>query len=231
MQPYFLPYIGYFQLLTAVDRFVVLDDVNFINRGWINRNKISSNEGGEQWITIPLEHASQNRLISDIDILADNGWKKKMCRHVAATYCAASQTRTVGPMFDRWIAAATGNLSKFLVSCMGDAASYLGIRTEIVRASALHPRSGLRGSDRILDICRQEGATTYINPPGGRLLYEASEFRRREVELRFLEPNLEMMELAHAGTGMPTLSILDLMMRNAPGRIQDALGSYRLTET
>ena len=77
MQPYFAPYIGYFQLIAAVDVFVVLDDVNYIKGGWINRNKVLCH-GKPTWLTVPLQGASPNKKIFELEIAPDNGWKKKM---------------------------------------------------------------------------------------------------------------------------------------------------------
>ena len=89
MQPYFLPYIGYFQLMAAVDRFVILDDVNYIKGGWINRNRLPA-RNGTMWLTLPLVGASPNRIIREIEILPDNGWKRAMERTVALTYAEAT---------------------------------------------------------------------------------------------------------------------------------------------
>ena len=98
MQPYFLPYIGYFQLMAAVDKFVLLDDVNFINRGWINRNRIAVNDE-PYWITIPLAKASQNRLINELEIIDDPSWKRKVVRTVELNYKRAPFLDTALPLF------------------------------------------------------------------------------------------------------------------------------------
>ena len=85
MQPYFLPYIGYWQLINAVDKFVILDDVQYITKGWINRNKIYIN-GNDQWFTIPLECASRNKLINEIKILPHSEWFPKLSRTINYNY-------------------------------------------------------------------------------------------------------------------------------------------------
>jgi hypothetical protein len=85
MQPYIFPYIGYFQLIKAVDKFVIYDDVNFINRGWINRNRILVN-GKDSLFTIPLKEASQNKLINDIDVNWDDAWKSKWLKTLEQSY-------------------------------------------------------------------------------------------------------------------------------------------------
>jgi len=228
MQPYFLPYLGYFQLLAAVDRFIVLDDVNYINRGWINRNRIPSSIG-TQWLTIPLLKASQNRLIREIDILPDNGWKMRMSRIVTTAYAQAPETADVLPLFLRWLTEASGNLSTFLYRSLTDVVRFVGLKTELVPTSAVYPKSGLKGTDRILDICLREGATTYVNLPGGRDLYDGTEFSKAGVELQFLQPQLELPNVKYGGSEGPVLSILDLMMLNSRDTLRDAVAAFRMT--
>ncbi len=230
MQPYFLPYLGYFQLLAAVDRFVVLDDVNYINRGWINRNRISSPHG-TQWLTIPLSKASQNRLIREIEILPDNGWKMNMSRSVTATYSRAPEAAAVLPLFLGWLTGASGNLSTFLYRSLTDVVRFVGLTTELIPTSAVYPRSGLKGSDRILDICRREGATTYVNLPGGRDLYDSDVFSRAGIQLQFLQPQLDFPSLRYSGSEGPILSILDLMMLNSSKTLREAVTAFRMTPT
>src|SRR5712671_2604438 len=113
MQPYFLPYIGYFQLMSAVDKVVLLDDVNFINGGWINRNRIVVN-GERYWLTLPLSKASQNSLINEIKIVDDPVWKRKTMRTVELNYRGAPYAPQVLPLFSEMLAEARGSLSAFL---------------------------------------------------------------------------------------------------------------------
>jgi hypothetical protein len=228
MQPYFLPYIGYFQLLAAADCFVLLDDVNYINRGWINRNRVPG-PGGKLWLTVPLSGASQNRLIRDIEILPDNGWKRSLTSTVSSIYANAPQVGAVLPLFEGWMRRASGNLSTFLHLCLAETAAYLGIKTQLKPTSTIYPKDERKGSERILDICRLEAATTYINLPGGRALYDPSMFASAGVELRFLEPDVGSMHLEYGGTEGPTLSMLDLMMHNPRDALQKALRKYQLT--
>ena len=227
MQPYFLPYIGYFQLMAAVDKFVVLDDVNYIVRGWVNRNRIATQQG-TRWVTIPVENASQNRPISELNIAADSGWKRSISNVVCQAYRDASQAEVVVPQFARWIEGAHGNLSIFLGSLLCQVRDMLGIATEVVASSSVYPKNGLRGASRIVDICRRENATTYINLTGGRELYDREQFAAAGVELRFIELALQPAQLIHGGDEGPLLSILDLLMHNEIGALQRAAKHYVL---
>ena len=222
MQPYFLPYIGYFKLMAGVDRLVLLDDVNFIRRGWINRNRIAIN-GVVHWLTIPLGEASQNRLINKIQIADDPAWKRKMIRKVDLSYRAAPYRDTVLPLFAKIIEAASGPLSPFLLSQLRLVANYLGLSVRIEPTSAAYPKGGLSGQDRILAICRREGAKTYVNLPGGRELYDLKAFAANGIELLFVELDLAGLRLQSSGQEGPSLSILDLLMLNSPSAIRKAI--------
>jgi len=227
MQPYFLPYIGYFQLIAAVDKFVLLDDVNYINRGWINRNRIAV--GGEShWLTVPLNGAGQNRLIKEIEIVSDEAWKLKMRRTVQGEYASAPCFKEVFPLFEETLAKAQGNLSLFLHRSLRIILDYLGLGTPIEPTSAIYPKHGLKGQERILDICMKESASIYINPPGGRGLYDQSLFAARGVQLLFLDPNLEGLHLRHSGLDGPVLSILDVLMLNPPEAVAQSAGAFKL---
>jgi hypothetical protein len=221
MQPYFLPYIGYFQLMAAVDKFVLLDDVSFITGGWINRNRIAI-KGEAHWFTLPLVKASQNRLISEIEIVDDTVWRRKALRKVELAYGLAPFASQILPFFQGLLGEARGPLSGFLFRQLRQVADYIGITAIIEPTSAIYPKRGRTGQDRILDICAREGATSYLNLPGGRSLYDTELFAGAGIDLRFLDPNLETLALRYSGTQGPILSILDLLMLNPVTAIHEA---------
>lgn len=227
MQPYLFPYLGYWQLLAAVNKFVVLDDVNYINRGWINRNRVAVN-GKPAWMTVPLVGASQNRLICEIDIVPDNGWKKKMERMVSEAYAHAPEAQAVLPLFNRWLEGASGSLSRALYESIKDVAAYLKIATTIIPSSRVYPKNNLKGQYRILDICQREGATTYVNPPGGMDIYDTDLFRRAGIDLLFLQPNLHAGLLKSGADDGTVLSIIDPMLYNPRELLIDAVASFDL---
>lgn len=218
MQPYFLPYFGYFQLINAVDRFVILDDVNYIKQGWINRNQIptekNNTNAGSQWLTVPVKNASQNRLIQDVEICSGERWKHKMRRTISRTYGHSHIADMMYSRIDGWLRDASGNLSQFLTATISDVAKLCGITTQIVPTSSIHPKRGLKGTRRILDICRKENASTYVNLPGGRGLYSNDEFHATGIQLSFLEPSL-VDSVKRTGDGRTVFSILDQLMLNA----------------
>ncbi|PYJ07562.1 MAG: hypothetical protein DMF06_15310 [Verrucomicrobia bacterium] len=221
MQPYFVPYIGYFQLMSAVDKIVLLDDVTFISGGWINRNRITVN-GQPHWLTLPLAQASQNRLINEIEIIDDPVWKRKTMRTLGLTYGGAPFVEEVLPFLSNLLEEAKGSLSAFLSWHLRQVAELIGIETKIEPTSAIYPKENRHGQDRIIDICHREGATSYINLPGGRNLYDAKLFAAAGINLLFLQPDLETLSLRHSGDEGPSLSIIDLLMLNPPAAIRAA---------
>jgi hypothetical protein len=218
MQPYFLPYIGYWQLIAAVDVFVLLDDVHYINRGWIARNRIAI-AGKAQWLTLPLQGASQNRLICDLDLLADDGWRARMEKTVRHAYSKAPCFEETFAPFAEMLGGAQGNLSAFLAKSIAQIASLLGVRTKIIPTSKAFPKGELRGPQRIIDICKRLGATEYVNPSGGTELYDAREFHEAEIRLYFLGPPLADSGLRSGSGDGTTLSILDTLMMNDIGAV------------
>jgi hypothetical protein len=229
MQPYLLPYIGYFQLMAAADKFVALDDVNYINRGWINRNRLPSPQG-PAWFTIPLVGASQNKLICELDIKPDDGWKRSLERTVSLAYSKAPHFDAVFPFFQELLNLATGSLSVFLSEQLQRLAHWLGISTHIVPTSRVYPKEDMKGEHRILSICRTEQAKIYLNPPGGRELYTPELFLGHGVQLQFLRPTVQSLQLRHSGEEGPVLSILDLMMLNPQDSLREAVRMFQVED-
>lgn len=97
MQPYLFPYLGYFQLIQAVDKFILLDDVNFIKRGWVNRNRILVN-GKDHLFSLPLQRASQFKKINDLKLADYPGWRNRFFKTLTHAYRQASQYEPVMKM-------------------------------------------------------------------------------------------------------------------------------------
>ncbi len=226
MQPYFLPYIGYLQLLKAVDKFVVYDDVNFIMRGWINRNNILVN-GKPHLFTIPLKDASQNKLIRDVRISADEQWKKKLLKTISQSYQKAPFYSTVFPLVEKITYFETDKISELAVNALIAIKNYLDIPTEIVSSSAVYGNSDLKAQERILDICKREKAERYLNPSGGKELYSKEKFDAHDIALFFIQSK-PVIYTQFSNDFVPWLSILDVLMFNEPHTVNDLLDKYEL---
>lgn len=214
MQPYFLPYIGYFQLLAAVDKFVLLDDVSYINRGWINRNRLLLN-GAPHNFTVPLRGASQNRLICDIELVNEEGWRARLLRTIQQAYGKAPCYLQVRPLLEDVINYPSVRLDDFLRNSLRETLRYLSLEVEVVNTSRIYENAYLKGQDRILDICRQERADVYVNPIGGTELYDREKFLAQGTKLCFLRSR-PLAYCQGRAEHVPGLSILDVLMFNDP---------------
>ena len=226
MQPYFFPYIGYWQLIHAADRFVIYDDVNYIKGGWINRNRILVN-GEPTYITAPLHQSSSFKRICDTTLLASRTWRDKQVKMVEMTYRKAPSFAAVFPVVERLIRRETDSLPEYLAHQLCTLTAFMGIDTELVLTSRRYENDDLSGQRRILDICFREGATTYINPQAGEHQYEPKAFREAGVDLRFLVMRPFPYQQRSLGF-LPRLSIIDALMELGPIAIGEHLEAFDL---
>ncbi|MEX3808783.1 WbqC family protein [Paraburkholderia sp. BR13439] len=221
MQPYLFPYIGYFQLAAAVDKFVFYDDVNYIKNGWINRNRILL---GDQvrYLTVPLSGASSSLKINEVHVEPGERWLRKLLESVRHAYAKAPHYPQVSALIERIMSEALTPISSLAAQTVVEICRYLEIDTEFVPSSTKYGNAQLKGVDRVVDICEKEQASIYVNLPGGRALYDSKVFSARGLELAFIEPNVS--PYAQFGQAFqPALSILDVLMFNSKNRVQDIL--------
>jgi ACT domain-containing protein len=228
MQPYFLPYIGYFQLIKSVDKFIILDDVNFIKGGWINRN-IIANKSISQWLTIPLDAASPNKLINEIDIVQNELWKFKMIKTIKQIYGKNYNNAFLLSIIINLIEQANGNLSKYLSKTISDLCNILNIKTDIINITDFPKSNELNAQERIISICKKAEASVYVNLPGGKTLYDTLRFQSDNIELRFIEPKVPVGLLSSGLNNSIKVSIIDLILRNSSESIAEALDSYQFS--
>jgi len=223
MQPYLFPYLGYFQLMRAVDAFVLYDDVNYIKGGWINRNLILA-PSGRQLLTLPLQGASPNLLINQIDV---GGRPKKLLEVIRHAYGKAPQFGKVFPLLEAILLQEEKNLARFLDHGLRRICEYLGFQPAWHVSSGLGKDNSLHGQEKVLAICKELGATHYINAPGGATLYDREAFARHGLQLSFIQSRL----IAYRQFEKPfeqNLSIIDVMMFNNKQRCTDLLEEYDL---
>jgi hypothetical protein len=228
MQPYFFPYLGYFQLMQAVEKFVVYDDVNYIVRGWLNRNRILVN-GKDLMVTLPLRGASQNLKINEIERVKDQKQISKMSRSLRMAYGKSPYFESVHDLFLRIMNSEITNLGAFLSLQLQMIAKHIGIKTLIIETSAHYGNQGLNREERLIDICKKENSAHYINAMGGMELYSKERFRLLDIKLNFLKPQLNPYPQQMLSCDFVAgLSILDIMMNNSIKEISNHLNSYEL---
>lgn len=228
MQPYLFPYIGYWQLISAVDEFVILDDVNFIKRGYINRNSLLIN-GMAKLFTVPIACMSQNKLIMETKLSFDKKEKDKFIKMLDFSYKKASEYSNVMPLIENIIYNEEEDLTKYIYYQLLKICDYLGIKTGICRSSELEKNNKFCAQERIIEICRKKGADIYINPSGGRKLYDHSTFQENGITLFFIDVNTSRICYRQYNENfVGNLSIIDVMMFNKVKTIQRFLEEYEL---
>jgi len=183
MQPYFIPYAGYFRLFAASDLFVVYDCVQFPRRGWVHRNRLVDRNGALRWLTLPLRSAPQDVLIRDLQFTSDA--QMLVTQRLRPFDVAADDQEGARGLVDA-IRRVQGSPVDYIARTLDYVVDYLGLPRNMIRSSALGVPPSYRGQDRILEIARRVGASRYINAPGGRSLYDPAAFDGAGVELRFL---------------------------------------------
>lgn len=226
MQPYLFPYIGYWQLMYAVDEFVVLDDVNFIVRGWINRNNILLN-GNKHLFTFPIKNLSQNTLIMDAEFGFAERDIKKFLSSISAAYKKAPYYKDVFPVLEQVLGYGNKNVSDFIINSFAVLLAYLGIKKNILRSSQIHKNINLTGEDRILALCKALDAAVYINPIGGTELYHRQVFKENHLELFFLQTG-DYSYKQFGDEFVPHLSVIDILMFNSVETVKNMLLNYSL---
>ena len=226
MQPYLFPYIGYFQLVNAVDKFLLYDDVNFINRGWINRNRILVNRNPHLF-TVPLMNGNQNTLIKDLKLAVSEKWKYKFLKTIEFAYKKAKYFSSVFPNIEAVINTKSIFLFEWHMKSFHLILNFLAIDTKLVQSSVNYDNRNLSGEKRILDICIKENCRQYINPEGGIHLYNKHMFKKEGIELNFLKAE-PICYKQFENEFVPYLSIIDVMMFNSVDRIGSFLNKHQL---
>lgn len=228
MQPYFLPYIGYWQLMNAVDKYVVYDDVNFIKRGWINRNRIVVNNE-PAYINLPIEKGSQNKKINEIYICRDDRFINAELRKIKLSYAKTPFYEDIYPLCEEIFLTDSEKLVDVILNSFKIINEYLDIHTELILSSELHKQSELKGEEKIINICECLQATTYINAIGGRDLYSKQHFKDKNIKLAFLKTK-EIVYKQKSMEFIPSMSILDILMNVSKDEIKQLLDRYELID-
>lgn len=229
MQPYILPYVGYFQLINSVDKFVFYDDVNFIKGGWINRNQILS-KNGKQLFSIPLEKASSFSQINQVLVhegMYDN-WKSKFYKSLNQTYGRAPMFNCVYPLILQIFDKGLVRVSELNIYSIEFVMRYLGLDFNYSVSSLDYPTTkDLERSDRIIKICELSSAKIYINPIGGQELYKKKYFENRNVELKFIQNQITTYN-QYGESFVSGLSIIDVLMFNSKDTVKQMLNNFQL---
>ena len=228
MQPYIFPYIGYFQLINAVDKFIFYDDVNYIKRGWINRNQILVNNKSFLF-SIPLQNASQNKLINEIQLAIDKKWLNRFYSTLESNYKKAPFFEETYQLIQSIFSSEHKYIADLSIDSVISISNHLEISTVFEKSSVTFFKSkGMEKANRLIEISKQCEADAYINPSGGKELYNKGYFNKKDVDLFFIENNISPYPQFKKDI-VSGLSIIDVMMFNSKEEIKIMLNQYKLT--
>lgn len=226
MQPYFFPYLGYFQLINQVENFIFHDNVQYIKAGWINRNRILRARKGV-WLSFPVLAAPHTRSIDQRFYQPTISNKLRLLHAIKQSYCKSPYFSEIFPLLQQIMSFNDANVANFNINLICRLAQHLKISSKFIRASDMVPNNSLKGQARVIDLCQRSGAKRYINPIGGTKLYQSSAFAEAGIDLGFLKPTIAEYQQFDP-VFVPDLSIIDVMMFNHPEQIAVMLNQCQL---
>jgi len=220
MQPYFFPYLGYFQLMNAVDEFVIYDNIKYTKKGWINRNRMLLN-GADEMFSLPLKKDSDSLDVVQRELSADFD-RSTLLNQFKGAYGRAPYFAQTFPLLERIVGHEEGNLFRYLYHSVIETCRHIGIDTEVRISSSIAIDHELKAQDKVLALCGALGADTYINTIGGTGLYDKGEFGVRGIDLQFIKAKpFEYKQFD--SPFVPWLSIVDVMFFNPIEKVKDQI--------
>ncbi len=249
MQPYFFPYIGYYQAICAVDKYILYDNLNYIKYGWMNRNKYLVINREPSYFIVPIKQKSSYKTISDIELAKDQGWRRKLLNAIILNYKQSPHFADIFPLVEGVINSNCSRLTELNSRSVKDIATYLDISTFIETDVAQYNdiEDNLRKSDaevadhfsnialtpldrkviRIIAICNRESANVFINAIGGQELYHKEDFSRHNIRLHFIKSE-DLIYPQRSSVFYPNLSIIDVLMNCGKSKTKEFLKHYTL---
>ena len=229
MQPYFFPYLGYFQLLAHVDVFVVHDDTQYVKQSWINRNRILEH-GVAAYLTLPVASGSHRQLICEKRLAEPRSQQRKVLTKIRQAYHAAPNLDSVSAFLEPLFPGDDESIASFNVRALSALSELLGLRTRLVVASERAYPCYRTAQERVIRICLEEGGAQYVNPIRARSLglYEQAAFNAAGLELSYLSTNADIRYDQNGELFVPDLSIIDVLMFNSPAQARELLDRFVL---
>ncbi|MDB3905670.1 WbqC family protein [Crocinitomicaceae bacterium] len=229
MQPYFLPYVGYFSLVKASDLWIVFDSVQFIRHGWIERNRILNPNGEWQYIKVPLIKKKRGTKINDMEIRTTEKWKSKILSQLIC-YKKAPFYIEIIKFLEEAFNEEFDSIVEQNVHLLKNICSYLKIdfNFEIYSDKIYSIEDKINGpGDWAFEITKFHNANHYINPIDGEDLFDKAKFKSCDIQLSFLQNNLMPYPQFqnHFTSG---LSIIDVLMFNDPIKTNEIIDSYKI---
>lgn len=249
MQPYFFPYIGYFQAISAVDKYILYENLDYITEGWMNRNRILIKNQDPIYINAKIQNKSSNKKINEIELLKNNVWKKKLIKSLYFNYSGSNFFEEIFPFLNDLINTEHKFLFEFNANIISEICFLLEIKTTIVTDNNkynelevllnkiedddyasfpnLKINKPIKKVARVIEICNRENANIFINAIGGKELYNKNEFKKYGIDLFFIETRPYQYK-QFSESFVPHLSIIDVLMHNGKEGTKELLNNYNL---
>lgn len=250
MQPYFMPYIGYFQAISAVDKYILYSNLNFIKESWMNRNRVLMRDGKIVTITVPLKSKSSYSMIYDVEIDNSKPWKEKMLKTIQMCYSKKPFYKEIFDLLNSMLTPEYTHLKDLNNSTIVSISHYLDIQTviDVDNSRFLDMEKGMvnieedysdlsyllktkpiRKVARVIEMCRREGSNDFYNAIGGQELYSKEEFKQYDIRLNFVRTNnIEYRQDSKKGEFVPNLSIIDVLMNNGKDGTKELLQEFSI---
>jgi hypothetical protein len=227
-QPYIFPYTGYFSLVETSDIFIFYDDVQYINRGWINRNSILIN-GTPYRFTVPLSRHSQNDLIYNTKIRSLAEFREKFLETVRHGYTKAPYFEIGFDYIARVLSGDSSSISEIAINSVEEVFRLTKSPKRFLRSSASFASTRAIGrSARLIKITKLLGAENYVNAIAGVTLHDKTYFSSRGVNLSFVKAHLKEYKQVGSKAFVPGLSIIDVIMNIGPGNTREYMRDFEL---
>jgi hypothetical protein len=249
MQPYFFPYIGYYQAIAAVDKYILYDRLAYIEGGWVHRNRCLIVHGAPTYFAVLTQRKSPFKKINEIELESGSLWRRKMLKFLWHNYRRAPFFDAVYPLIEQIILSDTRYLTEINTRSIIEVARFLGVTTEIttetsrfadLESKLTFPDEHLKDQFphlkvptpermviRVLEMCRIEGSKTYVNAIGGQTLYIKDEFARYGIDLQFIKCG-DIRYQQTTDVFHPNLSIIDVLMNCGRDQTRALLNEYTL---
>ena len=228
MQPYFFPYLGYFQLINEVHRFVVYDNLKYTKKGWINRNQILV-DGKANVFSLPLKKDS-NLLFINKRKLAKEYSREKLLGRICGNYSQAPFFQQTFEVIKKIIEYPNENLFSYVLNSIQELCGYLMLTTKLQIASDVPIDHSLQGKEKVIAICESLDSNFYVNPISGKILYDRPSFIDKDIDLKFLSMN-QIVYKQFDNRFVPSLSIIDVLMFNSKEKVKTLINSsYNLVD-
>jgi hypothetical protein len=216
LQPSYIPWRGFFDLIHRADVFVFYDDVQYDKHGWRNRNRIKT-AAGSQWLTIPVSskgNVTDGLLLADARITWTQDWPRKHATTLRQSYSRAPFFAHYAPLIDAFYATRHERLIDFTIETTLALAKALGItHTRFVRSSEL----GVTGerTERLVRILEKVEATRYLSGPSAKDYIEPAVFAEAKIDLEYMVYDYPPYDQLHPPYD-PQVSVLDLLFMKGP---------------